>query len=80
MMMSSGDWVGGKVVSGVTPGKRSAISAWFSTEDGRKGRIQVGQYADLTALSDDYFSVPEAVIKDITSVMTIVGGRIAYDA
>ncbi len=53
-------------------------SAWFSTEDGRKGRIQEGQYADLTVLSDDYFSVPEDAIKDITSVLTVVGGKIVH--
>ena len=28
----------------------------------------------------DYLTVPADQIKDITSVMTIVGGRIAYDA
>jgi Amidohydrolase family len=53
-------------------------SAWFSTEDGRKGRIQADQYADLTVLSDDYFSVPEDAIKDITSVLTVVGGKVVH--
>jgi predicted amidohydrolase YtcJ len=53
-------------------------SSWFSGESGRKGAIAVGQLADVTALSDDYFSVPEDKIKDIESVLTIVGGKIVY--
>lgn len=55
-------------------------SAWFSTEDGRKGRIQAGQYADLAVLSADYFSVAEDEVKDITAVMTVVDGRIVHGA
>jgi predicted amidohydrolase YtcJ len=53
---------------------------WFSNEEGRKGRIQVGQLADLTVPDRDYFSCPEAEIADTTSDLTIVGGRIAYAA
>jgi predicted amidohydrolase YtcJ len=50
-------------------------NAWFSTEVGKKGQIKRGQLADLAVLSDDYFSVPEDTIQDITSVLTVVGGR-----
>jgi len=53
-------------------------SAWFSTENGRKGAIKVGQYADFIALSEDYFRIPEARIKDLHSVLTIVGGRVVH--
>lgn len=53
-------------------------SAWFSSEQGKKGRIQVGMLADLAVLSDDFFSVPENDIKAIESVMTIVGGDIVF--
>ena len=53
-------------------------SAWFSTEDGKKGRIAAGQFADLAVLSADYFSVPEEEIKSIVSVLTMVGGRIVH--
>jgi len=38
-------------------------SAWFSTEDGKKGRIAAGQFADLAVLGADYFSVPAEEIK-----------------
>ncbi|AMT88447.1 MULTISPECIES: amidohydrolase [Pseudomonas] len=55
-------------------------SAWFSSEQGKKGQIRVGQLADLAALSADFFSVEEEAIKWIESVMTVVGGKIVYAA
>jgi hypothetical protein len=55
-------------------------NAWFSGEDGEKGKIEVGQHADLAVLSDDYFSVPEERIKGIESVLTCLGGRIVHAA
>jgi len=53
-------------------------SAWFSAEEGEKGRITRGQFADLVALDRDYFSVPEDEIGSIASVLTLVGGRIVH--
>ena len=50
-------------------------NTWFSTESGKKGQIKKGQLADLAVLSDDYFSVPEDAIQDITSILTIVDGK-----
>jgi predicted amidohydrolase YtcJ len=49
-------------------------NTWFSGEAGKKGQIKVGQLADLAVLSDDYFSVAEDRIADITSVLTLLGG------
>ena len=53
-------------------------SAWFSHDEHHKGRLAVGQLADLCVLSSDFMTVPEAAIPDITSVLTIVGGRIVF--
>jgi predicted amidohydrolase YtcJ len=53
-------------------------SSWFSTEDGKKGALAPGQMADLAVLSADYFSIPEEEIKQLESVLTIVGGKIVY--
>jgi hypothetical protein len=50
-------------------------NTWFSNEPGKKGQIREGQLADLAVLSDDYFSVSEDVIQDITSVLTLLGGQ-----
>lgn len=58
----------------------TAGSAWFSNEQGKKGRIQAGQLADMVVLSQDFFSVPEEAIKGIESVMTIVDGKVVYAA
>lgn len=55
-------------------------SAWFSGEELDKGSIAVGKLADLTVLSEDYLSVPEERIKDLESVLTIVGGKVVHGA
>jgi len=55
-------------------------SSWFSTELGSKGAIVPGQLADLALLSADYFSVREEEIKQLESVLTIVGGKPVYAA
>ncbi|MCI0753451.1 amidohydrolase [Teichococcus vastitatis] len=53
---------------------------WFSNEEGRKGHIAVGQLADIAVLDRDYFNVPGDEVQDITSVLTVVGGRIVHGA
>jgi hypothetical protein len=55
-------------------------SSWFSTEDGKKGALAPGQLADLAVLSADYFSIPDEEIKQLESVLTIVGGKVVYAA
>jgi predicted amidohydrolase YtcJ len=51
---------------------------WFSNEEGKKGRIQVGQFADLMVPDRDYFACAEDEIADTTSLLTMVGGKIVY--
>jgi predicted amidohydrolase YtcJ len=55
-------------------------NAWFANEEGGKGRIQVGQLADLVALDRDYFSVPEDEIVAIQSDLTLLGGLVVWGA
>jgi predicted amidohydrolase YtcJ len=55
-------------------------SSWFSTEDGKKGSIAVGQLADLAVLSADFFTIPEEDIRDLESVLTVTGGKVVYAA
>ncbi len=55
-------------------------SAWFSQEEGVKGRIAPGQYADFALLNKDYFAVAEEEIRGIESVLTVTGGVIVYGA
>jgi predicted amidohydrolase YtcJ len=44
------------------------------------GTLEVGKLADLVVLDRDYMTVPVDEIFDIQPVMTMVGGRIVYDA
>jgi predicted amidohydrolase YtcJ len=53
-------------------------SSWFSAEDGKKGALVPGQLADLAVLSADYFSIPEEEIKQLESLLTVVGGKVVY--
>lgn len=53
-------------------------NTWFSNEEGTKGQIKEGMFADFTLLSDDYFKIDDEMIKDITSVLTVVGGKIVH--
>ena len=53
---------------------------WFSNEEGKKGRIEVGQFADLVVPDRDYFACSEDEIADIAAELTIVGGKVVYGA
>jgi predicted amidohydrolase YtcJ len=53
---------------------------WFSNEEGKKGRIEVGQFADLIVPDRDFFGCAETEIADITSDLTVVGGRVVFGA
>ncbi|MGV8985885.1 MAG: amidohydrolase [Cypionkella sp.] len=55
-------------------------TTWFSNEEGRKGRIAAGQLADLAVLDRDYFAVPGPEIRQITSVLTLLGGKPVFGA
>src|SRR5215472_6543295 len=55
-------------------------ATWFSNEEGRKGRIEVGQLADLIVPDRDYFACPESEIADTVSELTMVGSKIVYAA
>lgn len=50
-------------------------SAWFSQEEGLKGRIAEGMYADFAVLSGDYFAFSEWEILSLESVLTVTGGH-----
>jgi predicted amidohydrolase YtcJ len=53
---------------------------WFSNEEGKKGRIAVGQLADLAVIDRDFFTCPEDAITATTAELTMVGGKIVYGA
>jgi predicted amidohydrolase YtcJ len=52
--------------------------AWMSNEETKKGTLEVGKFADLVFLSADYFNMPVDEIKNLESVLTMVGGNVVY--
>jgi predicted amidohydrolase YtcJ len=53
-------------------------AAWFEHQEHEKGRISPGNVADFALLSSDYFTVPEYEIASLSSVLTVVDGRIVF--
>ncbi|WP_205685415.1 amidohydrolase [Caulobacter zeae] len=56
----------------------TTANTWFSNEEGKKGQIAVGQLADLAVLSDDYMTVSEDQIPHLSSVLTLLGGKVVH--
>jgi len=55
---------------------------WFTFEEGRLGLLAPGSFADIVVLTDDIFDsarVSDDDIREVESVLTIVGGRIIHD-
>jgi predicted amidohydrolase YtcJ len=60
-----------------------SANAWFTKEENRLGSIEVGKLGDIAVLSDDVLDpakVSDEALKRVSSVLTIVGGRIVHDA
>ena len=61
----------------------TAENGWFLHEEDKVGSIEPGKLGDLVVLSGDYFSaakVTDEGIKKLRSVMTVVDGKVVYDA
>jgi len=55
-------------------------SAWAEFAEGDKGTLAPGMLADLAVLSQDVFTVEPGRLPDTSSVLTVIGGRVVYDA
>ena len=82
----TGKMVGGTVVNRTPVTREEALiahtrgSAYQILQENNLGSIQAGKLADMVVIDRDYLTVPADQIKDIKSAMTIVGGRVVYDA
>ena len=52
--------------------------AFAAFEEGSRGSLKAGKYADLVMLSKDIMTIPEDEIPSARVVYTIVGGKVRY--
>lgn len=82
----TGKMIGGAKVNRQTITREEALiahtrsNAYILFQEGNLGSIQKGKYADLLVLDRDYLTVPADSIKDLKPVMTLVNGKIVYEA
>ncbi|HZS67725.1 MAG TPA: amidohydrolase family protein [Burkholderiales bacterium] len=55
-------------------------AAWYLNRENDLGSIEEGKLGDLVVLDRDYFSVSDAQARRTTPVLTVVGGKVVYDA
>jgi predicted amidohydrolase YtcJ len=55
-------------------------NSWFLRMEDKIGSVEPGKLADIAVLDRDYFSVPDAEIKKIRSVLTVVNGNVVHNA
>ena len=53
-------------------------AAWFEQQENENGKIAPGYLADFTLLDKDFFTIPADEIKSVTSVLTVVDGRVVF--
>ena len=55
-------------------------AAWFTGEQGRRGRLLPGYDADVCVPTADPFECDEDELRDILSDLTVMGGRITFES
>jgi predicted amidohydrolase YtcJ len=87
-MVTGKDCTGALINSGEQVTREQALrmytvdNGWFFHEENELGSIETGKLGDLAVLSDDYFdrkTVSDEAIKQLNSVLTVVGGRIVHN-
>ncbi len=82
----TGKMVGGHHVNRQSITREEALiahtrsNAFILFQEGNLGSLQKGKYADLLVLDRDYLAVPADAIKDLKPVITMVGGKVVYEA
>ena len=82
----TGKMVGGRQVNRQTITREEALiahtrnNAYVVFQESNLGSLQPGKYADLVVLDRDYLTIPADQIKDIRPTMTMVGGKVVFEA
>ncbi len=82
----TGRMVSGQEVNRQTITREQALiahtrnNAFILFQEANLGSLAPGKYADLLVLDRDYLKVPANEIKDIKPLMTMVGGKVVYEA
>jgi len=83
---ATGKMLNGTVVNTETITREQALiahtrsNAAFLFQEANLGSLAPGKYADLLVLDRDYLKVPADEIKNLRPLMTLVGGKIVYEA
>lgn len=57
----------------------SSGPAWLQFSEKTRGSLELGKLADAVVIDRDYLTCPEDEIRSIQPLLTVVGGRIAYE-
>jgi predicted amidohydrolase YtcJ len=66
--------------------REEALRAWTVAPayqdhaEGRKGTIEPGRLADLTVIAEDFAAVPDEELHALSTVMTVRGGEVVFEA
>ena len=57
-------------------------NGWFlgAEDENQLGTLEVGRLGDLVVLDRDYFTVPVEQLRQVRSVLTVLGGEIVHDS
>jgi len=87
-MVTGKDCTGALINSGEQVTREQALrmytadNGWFFREESELGSIETGKLGDVVVLSGDYFDpkqVSDEGIKQLKSVLTVVGGRVVHN-
>jgi predicted amidohydrolase YtcJ len=58
----------------------TSANQWFlgGQDENLLGALEVGRLGDVVVLSDDYFTVSDADLKQLHSVLTVLGGTVVH--
>ena len=82
----SGKSINGETVIEKTVTREEALiahtrsNAYLMWKEDDLGTLEVGKLADLVVLDRDYMTIPADDIFNIKPVMTVVGGRVVFEA